>query len=323
MIGKTPLLKITYSYKGRIRRIYIKAEQYNMTGSIKDRVALHILRNAYETGKISPEDTIAEATSGNTGISFSALGSYLGHKVVIYMPDWMSKERVSLMKSYGAEVRSVSREQGGFQGSIKLCEEFAKGGKVFLPGQFTNEENSRAHYLNTGVEIGEQLSRLGLKAESFVAGVGTGGTVMGTGMRLKEIEPKCTVHPLEPTNSPTLSTGFKVGSHRIQGISDEFIPPILKLNAIDSVVSVDDGDSITMARMISQTFGIGVGISSGANFIGAAMLQNIYGDDRVVATVFPDDNKKYLSTDYSDDPVIREGSIIADIKLLDMEAYRA
>ena len=145
---------------------------------------------------------------------------------------------------------------------------------------------------------------------------------MGTGTGLKEYFPKLTIHPLEPTNSPTLSTGFKVGSHRIQGISDEFIPPILKLDEIDHVVSVDDGDSITMARMISETFGIGVGISSGANFIGACLLQNTYGDDKNVVTVFPDDNKKYLSTDYSDKQKIKDGSVLCDIKLLDMEAYR-
>lgn len=322
LIGKTPLIKITYTYKGKVRRIFVKAEQYNMSGSIKDRVAFHILKNAYESGKIKQEDVIAEATSGNTGISFSALGSFLGHKVVIYMPDWMSKERVSLMQSYGAEVRSVSREQGGFKGSVALCEEFAKQGNVFLPNQFSNTENTRAHYLYTAKEIISQLWKLDVYADSFVAGVGTGGTVMGTGLGLHEYYPKCTIHPLEPTNSPTLSTGFKVGSHRIQGISDEFIPPILKLEEIDRVVSVDDGDSITMARMISETFGIGVGISSGANFIGACLLQNMYGDDKNVVTVFPDDNKKYLSTDYSDVQKIKDGSILCDIKLLDMEAYR-
>ena len=318
MIGKTPLMRFVYTYKGRERSVYVKAEQYNLTGSIKDRVAFHILKNAYEKGIISPGDVIAEATSGNTGISFSALGSYLGHKVVIYMPDWMSKERVNLMQSFGAEVRSVSREQGGFQGSVALCEKLAENGGVFLPRQFSNEENSRAHYLTTAAEIIKQLDSLGLEAESFVAGVGTGGTVMGTGMGLRSRSPKCTIHPLEPLNSPTLSTGFKVGSHRIQGISDEFIPPILRLSEIDSVVSVDDGDSIAMARMISERFGIGVGISSGANFIGACMVQNMLGDDRTVVTVFPDDNKKYLSTDYSQPQTVREGSLLEDIKLVDV-----
>ncbi|MEA4832394.1 Cysteine synthase [bioreactor metagenome] len=322
LIGNTPILKFTYSYKGKIRNIYVKAEQYNLTGSIKDRVAFHILKNAYENGLISPGDIIAEATSGNTGISFSALGSFLGHKVKIFMPDWMSKERVNLMRSFGAEVISVSREQGGFKGSITMCEDLAKSGGVFLPRQFSNEENTHAHFIYTGEEIASQLASIGLIAESFIAGVGTGGTVMGTGLKLREINPKCTIHPLEPMNSPTLSTGFKVGSHRIQGISDDFIPPILHMDKTDSVVSVDDGDSIVMARMISEFFGIGVGISSGANFIGACMVQNLLGDERIVVTVFPDDNKKYLSTDYSEPQTIRGDSIISDIKLLDMTAYK-
>jgi len=322
LIGKTPLIKITYSYKGNVRKIYIKAEQYNMSGSIKDRVAFHILKNAYEKGIIKPTDVIAEATSGNTGISFSALGSFLGHKVVIYMPDWMSKERVSLMQSYGAEVRSVSREQGGFKGSVSLCEEFAKQGNVFLPNQFSNTENTRAHYLYTAKEIISQLWKLDVTADCFVAGVGTGGTVMGTGTGLKEYFPKLTIHPLEPTNSPTLSTGFKVGSHRIQGISDEFIPDIMKLDECTSVVSVDDTDSIIMSQRLASELGLGVGISSGANLLGCILAGNRLGSDKTICTVFADDNKKYLSTDYSKKQKAREDFLTNDIELIDVVAIK-
>lgn len=322
MIGKTPLLEIHFTFKGKPRKIYAKAEYLNLSGSIKDRVAYHILRKAYENNEISPTDVIAEATSGNTGIAFSAMGSYLGHKVIIYMPDWMSAERINLMKSFGAEVRLVSREDGGFLGSIALTEELAKQGNVFLPKQFSNENNTEAHYIYTGEEISLQLKKLGLTADGVVAGVGTGGTVMGIGRRLRDDNSNCGVFPLEPLNSPTLSTGYKVGQHRIQGISDEFIPPVLKMDEMTSVVSVDDIDSIIMAKMLSRRFGIGVGISSGANMLGCILAQEKLGADSTIVTVFADDNKKYLSTDYSDEHEFKDGYLTRDIVLTDVIAHR-
>lgn len=322
LVGNTPLLEIDFRYKGSNRRIFAKAEYFNVTGSIKDRIAYHILKTAYEQGEIHPGDMIAEATSGNTGISFSSLGSYLGHQVVIYMPDWMSMERINLMKSFGAQVRLVSKEQGGFLGSIAMTEELYKQGGVFLPRQFSNEGNARAHYEMTGEEIVRQLAGRGLVADAVVAGVGTGGTVMGIGRRLRRENPDCRIYPLEPLNSPTLSTGYKVGKHRIQGISDEFIPSILKLEETDGVVSVDDIDSIIMARMLAEKLGIGVGISSGANFIGCVMAQEKLGADAVLATVFADDNKKYLSTDYANDFEMKDSYISKDIELLDVRAWR-
>ena len=238
------------------------------------------------------------------------------------MPDWMSAERINLMKSYGAEVRLVSHEEGGFLGSISMTEELAKQGGVFLPRQFSNDDNVEAHFLMTGEEILSQLSRLGLTPDGVVAGVGTGGTVMGIGKRLQKTNPACKIFPLEPLNSPTLSTGYKVGRHRIQGISDEFVPSILKLDELDGVVSVDDGDSIIMARMLSEQLGIGVGVSSGANFLGSIMAQDRIGEDSVIVTVFADDNKKYLSTDYSDPQEMKEHYITHDLELLDMIAHR-
>lgn len=322
LVGNTPLLEIDYRYKGNRRRLFAKAEYFNVTGSIKDRVAYHILKRAYERDEIQPDDIIAEATSGNTGISFSAIGSYLGHQVIIYMPDWMSKERINLMKSYGAKVRLVSKEEGGFLGSITMTEELYKGGGVFLPRQFSNEGNAEAHYLMTGEEIVRQLAAIGLKADAVVAGVGTGGTVMGIGRRLRKENPACRIYPLEPLNSPTLSTGYKVGKHRIQGISDEFIPSILKMDEMDGIVSVDDIDSIIMARMLAEKLGIGVGISSGANFIGCVMAQEKLGEGAVMTTVFADDNKKYLSTDYANDYEIKDDYISHDIELLDVKAWR-
>lgn len=323
MIGRTPLVEISLTYKGKPRKVYAKAEYLNLTGSIKDRVAFHIMKKAYSAGTLKAGDVVSEATSGNTGIAFSAMSSYLGHKAVIFMPDWMSRERINLMKSFGAEVRLVSREEGGFLGSIKMTEELAAKGGVFLPGQFSNEDNCEAHFLSTGEEIVRQLASIGRKSDAFVAGVGTGGTVMGVGRRLRQENPDCKIYPLEPLNSPTLSTGYKVGNHRIQGISDEFIPPIMKLDECDEVVSVDDIDSIIMAQRLSREFGIGVGISSGANLLGAVIAGNRLGDDSAVATVFADDNKKYLSTDYSEEFTPAPDSLSRDIELLGVRAIAA
>ncbi|MCX6258558.1 MAG: cysteine synthase family protein [Bacteroidia bacterium] len=322
MIGNTPMLEIKLKYKGEVRVIYAKAENLNMTGSIKDRMALHILRCAYERGEIRTGDPIFEATSGNTGISVSAIGCALGHPVTIYMPDWMSEERKNLIKSMGAKVRLVSKEEGGFLGSISMANEAASRVNGFLPSQFSNEHNAEAHYLTTAQEIWWQLRYRYKKPDAFIAGVGTGGTIMGVGKFLKEKEPSILVHPLEPLSSPTLSTGYKIGKHRIQGISDEFIPSILKLDKVDNVVAVDDGDAIIMAQMLARNLGIGVGISSGANFIGALMVQNKIGKDKVVVTIFSDDNKKYLSTDLLREEPVKDHFLSTDIELLSFSSFK-
>lgn len=323
LIGNTPLLAIEFFYKGEKRTIYAKAENINMTGSIKDRMALHIIKKAYERGTLNSGDEIIEATSGNTGISFSAIGRSLGHKVIIYMPDWMSRERIELIKSLGAEINLVSKEQGGFLGSIAMSEAYAEANaNTFLPRQFSNEDNLAAHYETTGPEIWWQLRFRGLKPDAFIAGVGTGGTVMGVGKYLREVHPEIKIHPLEPANSPTMTTGHKVGKHRIQGISDEFIPEIVKLDTLDHIISVDDGDAIIMAQKLASELGIGVGISSGANFIGALMKQNEMGKDAVVVTVFCDDNKKYLSTDLLKTEPVKDGFLSPDVELLGFHAYK-
>lgn len=322
LIGNTPLLEILFLYKGEPRRIFAKAEHYNFTGSIKDRVALHILRRAYEKSTIAAGDRIIEATSGNTGISFCAIGRFLGHPSTILMPDWMSAERIDLMKSYGAQVQLISKDEGGFLGCIAKSEELAKETGGFLPCQFSNEDNTEAHYLTTGKEIADQLATLGLKAEGVVAGVGTGGTIMGIGARLKEENSSCRAYLLEPKNSPTLSTGYRVGKHRIQGISDEFIPSIVKIEKKEDILSVDDGDAIIMAQMLSARLGIGVGISSGANMLGCILAQNRQGKDSIVVTVFADDNKKYLSTDYAKAQPVGEGYLCRNVELVDVIAHR-
>ena len=310
LIGNTPMLELHYRYEGKPGRIYVKCEFYNLSGSIKDRMALHILQQAYEGGLIRKGDTIVEATSGNTGIAFAAIGRALGHPVHIIMPDWLTRERAELMKSMGATVKLVSQHEGGFVRSIQLAAEMAaKNPRVFLPRQFENRQNSEAHEWTTGPEIWYQLRLLGRKPDAFVAGVGTGGTIMGVGAYLRRHAPGIRLHPLEPAQSPTLSTGCKLGMHRIQGISDEFVPPILKLAELDAVVQADDSDAIRMAQKLAQELGLGVGFSSGANVIGAIRLQQELGPAATVVTVLPDSNKKYLSTDLLWQQPLREGFV--------------
>jgi cysteine synthase len=323
LIGNTPLLAIDFTYKGEKRVIYAKSEQYNITGSIKDRMALFILEKAYEKGEIKTGDTIIEATSGNTGISFSAIGRALGHQVRIIMPDWMSRERVDIIRSLGAKIIPVSKEEGGFVGSIKLAEEIAlKEKNIFLPSQFSNKYNVEAHHRTTGPEILSQLRFNNLVPEAFIAGVGTGGTIMGAGAYLKSKNPKIFIHPLEPAESPTLTTGYKTGHHRIQGISDEFIPSIVKLEELDNVVSISDGDSIIMSQKLAAQAGIAVGISSGANFLGALKMQNRLGSQSVVVTVFPDDNKKYLSTDLLRDEFVKSDYLSKDVEINGFRSFK-
>ncbi|MCP3875928.1 MAG: cysteine synthase family protein [Desulfobacteraceae bacterium] len=322
LVGNTPMYSIDYTFKGEKRTIYAKAENLNMTGSIKDRMAFHILKCGYETGELKPEMMIAEATSGNTGIAISAIGRALGHPITIFMPDWMSSERINLIKSLGAKIHLISKEEGGFIGSIDKTKALAKTCDLFLPNQFSNQENANAHYESTGPEIWWQMRYNGLKPDAFIAGVGTGGTIMGAGKFLKEKNPTILLHPLEPSNSPTLSTGHKVGKHRIQGISDEFIPAIVDLDKLDDIVMVDDGDSIIMAQKLASELGLAVGISSGSNFLGAVQRQNKIGKDHVVVTVFSDDNKKYLSTDLLKQEPVKPDFLSTDIKLLNFKAIK-
>ncbi len=317
LVGNTPLVSIHFKYHGSHRILFAKSEYLNLTGSIKDRMAVRILQKAYADGKIAPGDTIAEATSGNTGISFAAIGRMLGHPVKIFMPDWMSPERAHLIRSYGADVVSVSKGDGGFLGSIRMCEEFALSRKdVFLPRQFSNPANVEAHQETTGPEIWSQLLSVGKRPQAFAAGVGTGGTVMGVGNFLRKQDSSIRIHPVEPAESPTLSTGCKVGSHRIQGISDEFIPEIIHLKDLNQVIAISDGDAIQMSQKLATQLGLAVGISSGCNFLAALEAQEKIGPNAVVVTVFCDDNKKYLSTALMNDEPSKPGFISPEVELL-------
>ena len=321
MVGNTPLLALSVTFRESYRTVYVKAENLNLTGSIKDRMALHIVRRGYESGQLKPGDRIVEATSGNTGISFAAIGKAMGHPVTIFMPDWMSGERKALIRSFGADIRLVTSEEGGFVGSIDLARQFAEESRdTFLPSQFANEDNVEAHELGTGQEILSQLGHHVGVPDAFVAGVGTGGTIMGVGRCLRSRSSAVRLHPVEPANSPTLTTGRHEGHHRIQGISDEFIPPIVDLDQLDDIIAVDDGDAIRMAQKLAASLGLGVGISSGANLLAALRVQDSMGGDAVVATVFPDSNKKYLSTDLLGEEPEKPDHLTPHVRL---EGFRA
>ena len=320
LVGNTPLLSLAFRVNGTPRTIYAKYEPLNLTGSIKDRMALHILQRAYQTGAIAPGDPLAEATSGNTGISFAAIGRALGHPVTVFMPDWMSSERIALISSFGASVVLVSKADGGFLGSIARADAMKDANsRTFLPHQFSNEANIDAHFTGTGPEIWLQLQGQGMSPDAFIAGVGTGGTVMGVGRYLKSKKASVRVHPLEPAESPTLTAGRKIGHHRIQGISDEFVPPIVHFDELDHVVQANDGDAILMAQLLAQ-HGLAVGISSGANVIGALRVQQDLGPGAIVVTVLCDSNKKYLSTDLLRSEPVKDGYLTPQVEMLGFDS---
>lgn len=322
MIGDTPLVRLEFRLGAETGTILAKYESENMTGSIKDRMAWYTLSRAVAEGALHPGSRIVEASSGNTGISFAALGAALGLPVRIYMPNWMSTERVNLIRSFGAEVIPVSREQGGFVGAVEMAESHAKEeSDVFLPRQFGNPLNVEAHRTWTGVEIIRQIEAWGDEPDAFVAGVGTGGSVMGIGGAMRERWPGMSVHPLEPANSPTMRTGTCVGKHRIQGISDEFIPSIVKLDELDEIVDVWDGDAILMAQKLCRSLGLAVGISSGANVVGAIRLAMERGC-RTIVTLLPDSNKKYLTTDLSRSEPVQDHYLTPNVKFTDLNVTR-
>ncbi len=307
VIGNTPMVKIDFEYLGKKLTTYVKLEMFNLTGSIKDRVAYYMLKN----GNLKEGAEIVEATSGNTGISLAALGAFYNHKVHIFMPDWASVERRRMMEGYGAELTLISREDGGFSKCLEEAKKYALKHKAFYPDQFSNENNILAHYETTGAEILRQLPE---KIGGFVSGVGTGGTLLGTSKRLKERYPDMITCAIEPENMPLISGGKIKGAHKIEGIGDDFIPKLVDKNLIDKIFLINDEDAMQMARIISRKLGIGVGISSGANFIGSALL----GSEIMmpVATVFADDNKKYVSTDLFKDENLDDNLISNNIKIL-------
>lgn len=312
LVGNTPMIKINYEYEGKQGSIYSKLEFYNYSGSIKDRIALYIIQKEKENGKLNDGQPIIEVTSGNTGIAFSAIGALFGHEVHIFMPDWVSLERRKLIEMYGAHVHLVSREDGGFKKALELVDDFADEIGAYKPLQFDNDLNVEAQYMTTGQEIIDEVPDV----NAFVSGIGTGGTLMGVGKRLKDHNPDSKVFALEPSTLSILKMGMEEGNHLIEGIGDDFIPGIVDEDLIDDIVLIHDCDAINMSKRLAKEFGLGIGISSGANFLASVLMDN---DDLKIATVFPDDNKKYITTKLSeeidDDPKLISNSI----KLLSFE----
>ena len=314
LIGNTPMIKINYKYKGKSKYIYTKLEYYNLTGSIKDRVAFYIINNAKRRVDLKDDMPIVEATSGNTGISLSALGAFYNHKVYIFMPDWVSKERIELMEGYGANVKLFSKQDGGFLRCVNESKNFAVSKNAFLANQFSNKDNFLAHYETTGEEI---IKNIPETLYGFVSGVGTGGTLMGIGTRLKEKFKDLKIVAIEPDKMPIISKGIILGDHKIEGIGDEFVPDLLNKKIINDIFLVNDDDAINMSKKLAKDLGLGVGISSGANLIGAILLNEKI--NKPVVTVFADDNKKYLSTELFKKSEVKEEFISNNVKFIDYE----
>lgn len=284
VIGNTPLIEIKYKYKNTIRSAYFKCEWYNLTGSIKDRVALQIIKDALKSGKLKKGQDIAEVSSGNMAISLCAVGGYLGHNVRVFMPHSMSDERKKLIQLYGGELCLVDSFEEGFC----ECEKLHKNGVAFLSRQFANQSNVKA-YRRLCKEVESKVDKIC----GVVAGVGTSGTLMGIGGYFKQ-HCGAKIIAVEPSSSSLFSLGHSLGKHKIQGLSDDIIPDLYKSDLVDNIVGIDDDDAIAMAQKLSQSLGLAVGISGGANFLGCVK----YGKSHCLS-VFPDDNKKYLSTDLS------------------------
>ena len=286
MIGNTPMVNLYNIGRGNI---YVKLEKYNPTGSIKDRAVYYMIENLEESGLLKKGDVLVEATSGNTGIALSMIGSLKGYKVIIVMPATMSEERRTLMKAYGAEL-ILTDGSLGMKGSIEVMNKLLSENSNYRSlRQFDNEYNPFSHYNTTGVEIFNQVKDVDI----FVCGVGTGGTISGVGKYLKEQNQNIKIVAVEPEGSPVISKNKK-GSHKIQGIGAGFIPKNYNANVVDGVMTITDEESYEGVRMMAEKEGILVGISSGANVYAALKLCEMYPDKKIV-TVAPDGIDKYMS----------------------------
>ena len=310
-VGNTPVIRLNCQIDDKIVSILAKYETWNFSGSVKDRMALQIFKSAYHIDNIIEGDTIVEATSGNTGIAFAAMGAFLGHPVEIYMPSWLSEERKKLLTFYGAKLHEINKEQGGFLKCIELADKKSSKNGFFGPKQFENTWNIMAHVNSTAPELESTLkvNKLG-NLDVFIAGMGTGGTVMGFYHYFSQKNNDFKVYPILPDKNED-------GKHRIEGIGDSFIPKIVNLQTLSPILRVNDSDAINIARQINK-LGLSVGISSGANVFGAILKASEISEGSNVATILCDDNKKYLTTDLCSGT---EEALSRDIKILNYELF--
>jgi cysteine synthase A len=308
-VGNTPVVRFLCQIDDIKVSILAKYETWNFSGSIKDRMALQILKSAYSVDNLLEGDVIVEATSGNTGIAFAAMGAYLGHPVEIYMPSWLSEERKRLLTFYGAKLYEINKKQGGFLKCIELASAKSNKNGYFAPKQFENTWNIMAHVNSTAPELENALkiNRLG-DLDVFIAGMGTGGTIMGFHHYFSQKKDDFKAYPILPDKNED-------GKHRIEGIGDSFIPKIVDLEALSPTLRVSDSDAINIARQINK-LGLSVGISSGANVFGAILKAQTLKAGSNVATILCDGNKKYLSTDLCSDTT---EELSRDIKILNYE----
>jgi cysteine synthase A len=293
-IGNTPMLELVIEHKSRGYSIRAKAEFLNPSGSIKDRIARHIVEEAERRGHLKPGYTIVEATSGNTGIALSMVAAAKNYEMLVVMPEHMTGERVKLMSSMGAKICLTPKHEG-FEGAVARASKIAASDpRYFLTNQFANPDNTMAHYLTTGKEILRQVHGV---IDWFVAGVGTGGTLMGVGKALREKYGEARLAAVEPEESAVLSGHKELADHKIAGIGDGFIPEILDMNQVNEVVRVKSDDAVEMAQLLSRERGLPVGISSGANVLASMQILDQYGHDKTVVTVLPDRTERYFSTD--------------------------
>ena len=295
LIGKTPLLELTHIEKkyGLKAKVLAKLEYFNPAGSVKDRIARKMLDDAEAAGKLTPDSVIIEPTSGNTGIGLASVAAARGYRIIIVMPETMSVERRQLMKAYGAEL-VLTEGAKGMKGAIAKADELAKEiPNSFVPGQFVNPSNPKAHYETTGPEIFEDTDG---EVDIFVAGVGTGGTITGVGEYLKDKKPGVKIVAVEPETSAVLSTGV-AGAHKIQGIGAGFVPDVLDTKVYDEIIPVSNEAAFEAGKLIGKSEGVLVGISSGAAAYAAIELaKRPENEDKTIVVLLPDTGDRYLST---------------------------
>ena len=295
LIGKTPLLELTHIEKefGLKAKVLAKLEYFNPAGSVKDRIAKAMIDDAENSGKLKADATIIEPTSGNTGIGLAAVAAARGYRIIIVMPETMSVERRQLMKAYGAEL-VLTEGAKGMKGAIAKAEELAKEiPNSFIPGQFTNPANPKAHFETTGPEIFADTDGA---VDIFVAGVGTGGTITGVGEYLKSKKPEVKVVAVEPASSAVLSTGV-AGAHKIQGIGAGFVPDVLNTKVYDEIIAVSNEDAFAAGKLVGKKEGVLVGISSGAAvWAGVELAKRPENEGKTIVVLLPDTGDRYLST---------------------------